>query len=252
MAFLGNRGGVQVIQVDDSELKTYGIESAPGWPLSFSADGAVLAYRLSDGKPARARIVVNGREGPLFDKIGPPFMSRDGRVIAYWVEGKYGYFIRVGNRDEPTYDFVTDPAVSADGSTVAYASEDDNGWTLRVGNRTTPLSKMPSRIFLSPDGRHVGWIDFEVLPEGGSKMRVIVNGRPGEAYGIVGSPSFSPSEPLAVYGAEEGGRTLVVIGTRKVETPDRVGDPVFSPDGRKVGYGARIGRELIWKVIENP
>jgi len=193
---------------------------------------------------------VNDREGPEYDAVGHPALSADGAVAAYRAERNDTWFIRIGDREEPAYDFVTDPAISADGATVAYAASQDGRWFLIAGGVKRPLAGHPVMVFISPDGRQVGWVDRDPLPDGGSKMRVAVPGNIGEPFGLVGRPVFSPTEPLAAYGAEDGGRIFVVIGSRKIETPDRVSDPVFSPDGRRVGYGARVGRELWWKVLE--
>jgi WD40 repeat protein len=197
-------------------------------------------------------VVVNGREGPGFEMAGRPSLSRDGRVVAHWAIRDDGYFVRIGDRDEPAFDFVIDPVVSADGSTVAYAGERDQNWFLHVGGKETALAVRPQSLFLSADGRQVGWIEHQDLPAGGSKMRVVAFGKEGKSYGIVSGPAFSPNEALVAYGAEDEIRKFVVIGTREIETPDRAGDPVFSPDGRTVGYGARIGRELWWKVLNVP
>ena len=197
-------------------------------------------------------MVYNGREGPKFQIGGRPVLSRDGRVMAYWasLDGE-SHSVRVGDREGPSFDYVTDPAVSADGSTVAYGAERDGRWVLRVGAEERPLAAQPRMVFVSPDGRRVGWVEFQPLKAGGSKMRVVAEGAAGEYFGIVGNPSFSPVDSTVVYGAEEAGRKVLVIGTRKVETPDRVGDPSFSPDGRRVGYGAQVGRDLLWKVIKD-
>jgi len=235
--------------VDDQIFATYS-DRQPGWPLAFSADGSVVAHRLWQVKGKRCRVVVNGREGPEFDGVGQPFLSADGAVVAYRAERNDEYFIRVGDRDGPAFEFVTDPAVSADGSTVAYAASQEGRWFLVAGARKIPLAGHPDMVFVSPDGRQVGWVDRESLPEGGYKMRVAVPGRVGETFSIVGRPAFSPSGATFAYAADEGARRFVVIGPRKVETPHRVSDPVFSPDGRHVGYGARIGRELWWRVVE--
>ena len=182
--------------------------------------------------------------------VGPPVLSRDGRVVAYRAERNGRHFIQVGDREEPAFDFVSDPALSADGATVAYAGKRDNAWILVAGGRTWPLSRKPAAVFVSDDGRRVGWVDLEERTDGGSKARVVVEGEPGEPFGIVGNPVFSPDGGRVAYAADSGDRRYVVIGGRKFETPYRAGDPAFSADGRRVGYGARIGRELRWKVLE--
>ena len=201
-------------------------------------------------KGQRGRVVVNDREGPEFDSVGQPFLSTDGSVVAYRAERNDEHFIRIGDREEPAFDFVTDPAVSADGSAVAYAASQNSRWFLVAGGQKILLGGLPAMVFISGDGRHVGWVDREFHPDGGSKMRVAVPGKTGEPFGIVGRPVFSPTGPTVAYAADEGERRFVVIGTRRIETPHRVSDPVFSPDGRRVGYGARIGREIWWKVLE--
>jgi len=81
---------------------------------------------------------------------------------------------------------------------------------------------------------------------------VVVNGKEGEPFAIVGRVSFSPDGRRVTYAADDGEKQSIVIGEEKREVSGRLGDPVFSPDGRKVGYGARIGRELWWKVLEAP
>jgi Tol biopolymer transport system component len=81
---------------------------------------------------------------------------------------------------------------------------------------------------------------------------VVVDGSPGEFFSRVGRPVFSPDGRKAAYAADDGENEYVVIDRTKMEVVGRMGDPVFSPDGSKVGYGARIGREIVWKVLEVP
>ena len=236
VAFLGNDDRGANFVVDDEIL--------PAYPVEFSGDGTVVAY------PLQGRIVVSGVAGPEFDGVGFPSLSRDGRVVAYRVQRGDRSQIRFGDREGPPFARVTDPVVSADGSTVAYGAEDAEGSLVFAGDRKVRVERLPFQVFISDDGRLVGWIASESKPEGGSRLRVVSEGSKGEAFGLVGKPVVSPTAPLVAYGAEEGGRKVVVIGDRKVETPNRISDVSFSPDGRFVGYGARIGRELWWKVIE--
>ncbi len=209
-----------------------------------------MAYLLTDRKTEQTCVVIDGREGPAFEIAGRPALSRDGRVCAYWAFRNDEYFVRIGEREEPSCDFVIDPVVSADGSTVAYAGERGGQWFLIIGAEKRAISGRPVMVFVSADGRQAGWIERRENSDGGFKMRVVVFGKTGETFGLVGTPEFSPAGDLVTYGAEEEKLRFVVIGERKIETPDRVGDPTFSPDGRKVGYGARIGRELWWKVLD--
>jgi len=172
--------------------------------------------------------------------------------VAYRAGRNDEHFIRIGDREGSRFDFVTDPAITPDGSIVAYGAKRDGRWLLVVAGRESPLAGEPYSVFLSADGRSVGWVDLDTAPDGGSKMRVVASGESGRPYRLIGKPVFGPRGSLAAYAADEGERRLVVIGTSEFETPHRVGDPVFSPDGRRVGYGARIGREIWWKVLDVP
>jgi hypothetical protein len=250
VAFLGNDGGRQIIGLDDRDISGY-VDRDPSFPLTLSADGSTVAYLVLDRTPEGVCVVINGREGRRFDRAGRPAMSRDGRVVAHWASRNDEYFVRIGDLEGPAYEFVTDPAVSADGSTVAYGACREGRWFIRMRDKDHPLTAEPRMVFVSPDGRRVGWVEFRREVDGGSRMRVVAESSAGEFFAIVGMPSFSPVDARVVYGAEDDGRKFVVIGSRKVETPDRVGDPSFSPDGRRVGYGARVGRDLLWKMIKD-
>lgn len=111
-----------------------------------------------------------------------------------------------------------------------------------------PVDHQPSYVFLSADGRSVGYSH----DAGDSRVRVVVDGRPGELFTVVGLPVFSPDGRTVAYAADDGKTQYVVIGASKVQVSGRASDPVFSPDGRKVGYGARIGREVRWNVLDVP
>ena len=221
------------------------------WPPVWSADGSHLAFRLTSRTSSKECVVLDGRRGEPFDRVGAPALSRDGRHLAYRAHVGERSFVVVDGRHGPEVEFLTDPALSADGSVVAYAARREGRWRLIVGERETGLEGSPSSVFLSPDGLSVGW-QINTGSDGSAKVRVVVNGTAGESFALVGRCVFSPDGDRVTYAADDGDKQYVVIGDQKREVSGRLGDPVFSPDGRKVGYGARIGRELWWKVLELP
>ena len=232
--------GRQVVGLDD-RLIEYGPDWAVSWPPAFSEDGSRVAVRLTSA--SKECVGVDGRRGEEFDQVGTPVLSRDGTRVAYRAHQGGRCFAVLGNQRGPACELMTDPAISADGRTVAYGAKRDR-WRLVVGEREIALDVAPARVFLSDDGRAVGYVE-------GSQARVVVPGRaPGELFSLVGRPVFSPDGRNVAYAADVGETPYVVVGGRKFPAPGRASDPVFSADGRKVGYGTRVGREIGWKVVD--
>jgi hypothetical protein len=252
VAFVAGEGGRQIIVLDEAEYSRYGPDWLVSWPLCFSESGGVVACRLTSKKSQRGCIAVDGRRGEEFDQVGPPVLSRDGKRVAYRAHQGDRCFVVIDGERGPDFEFMSDPAISADGTVVAYGAKQAGRWCLVVGDRRTPVDHQPSLVFLAPDGRSVGYWHSESPGSGSSRVRVVVDGKPGDTFSMVGSPVFSPDGKTVTYAADDGGRQYIVVGGRSVQVTGREGDPVFSPDGRKVGYGARIGREIWWKVLNVP
>jgi hypothetical protein len=216
----------------------------------FSGDDSVVAFRLTSLKTAKARVGVDGRPGEEFDQVGAPVLSRDGTRVAYRAQLGNRCFAVLGTQRGPDVEFMTDPALSADGTVLAYAARRNGRWFLRVGERETALDVAPAFVFLSEDGKDVGYGHAESA-EGRSRTRVVVAGRtPGAYFDLVGRPVFSPDGRSIAYAADLGEARDVVIDDRRVPVDGRASDPVFSPDGTKVGCGVRVGREIRWKVLD--
>ncbi len=248
MAFVAGEGGRQVIVLDGSEFSGYGPDWSVSWPPCFSEAGGVVACRLTSRGSERGCVGVDGRRGEDFDRVGPPVLSRDGNRVAYRGHRGDRAFVVVDGERGPEFEYISDPAISADGRVVAYGAKREGRWWLVVGDRETPLDVQPSSVFLSADGASAGYTHSE----NGSRVRVVVDGKPGGSFSRVGRPVFSPDGQRVAYAADDGEKEYVVIDRMKIEVAGRMNDPVFSPDGSKVGYGARIGREIVWKVLEVP
>jgi len=63
--------GRQSIALEEKEYSLYGPDWSITWPLIFSAEGSVVASRLSSTKTSRGCVGVDGRRGEEFDRVGP-------------------------------------------------------------------------------------------------------------------------------------------------------------------------------------
>ena len=104
--------------------------------LVYSKDGsmyAFLARKEMNGKSGGTIFaVVNGKEGPKFDKILRPVFSPDGTRLIYRVRHGGKRFVVVSDTDgkvirqHPDYEMVFQPVFTADGQYVAYGVKDGN------------------------------------------------------------------------------------------------------------------------------
>ena len=175
-------------------------------------------------------------------------MSDNGKVIAFTLEQVRKYRIVVNDTLGPVYDWVTIPALSADGMIVAYGATAQNDTLFIHGERKIALKKKVIGVFLSSDGKSVGWINTDLKP---GHQRVTVGDKEGPLFQGIVTPVFSPDAKHIVYYAMGIDDTpYVVIDERKLEAWGLESLPVFLNDGKKIGYGVRKGRELWWKVLD--
>lgn len=109
--------------------KTYGYIS----DFVASEDMRHHAYvAINAGGEERMRIVVDGNEGPLFDKIVSPLFSPDGRFLVYRARQEGKRFLVVSDlkgrivSQHKNYDMVFRPVFVANGGSVAYGVLDGN------------------------------------------------------------------------------------------------------------------------------
>ncbi|MSN24667.1 MAG: hypothetical protein GJV46_02235 [Geobacter sp.] len=96
----------------------------------FNNDGTQMAYVVNKG--SKSSVVLNGVEGPEFDKVVTPRFSPDGKMIVYRARNNGKRFVIVSDlqgkitREHPHYEAVWDVSFSPDGKSVGYG--------VKVGN----------------------------------------------------------------------------------------------------------------------
>ncbi len=111
---------------NSGRLAANGYEEGEG--LVYSQDGAKYAFTARSG--AGWFVVVNGADGPVFDKVVSPKFSPDGKYLVYRARKDGSRFVVVADssgktlRQHPAYEQVFDVQFTADGKSVAYGVKD--------------------------------------------------------------------------------------------------------------------------------
>ena len=96
--------------------------------LVYSKDGRSHAYAAQKGESWF--IVVNGKEGPIFDRVVTPKFSPDGKFLVYRARKAGRRFVVAADtsgktiKTFPEYEQVFDVRFTADGKSVAYGVKD--------------------------------------------------------------------------------------------------------------------------------
>ncbi|QXE90559.1 hypothetical protein [Geomonas subterranea] len=102
--------------------------------LAYSKDGKSLVYlgrKVTPGQTGKSIfMVVNGKEGPRFDKVISPTFTPDGQKVVYRVRHEGKRFMVVSDldgkiiRQDPQHEMVFPPVFSPDGKLLAYGVKD--------------------------------------------------------------------------------------------------------------------------------
>ena len=216
---------------------------APSGTIAFGTGQFVFAVR------------ANGTAGHALDSGDFPAFSRDGRRLAFTLNGVWTARADGSGKRHivprfAEYVTYTDPSWSPDGSWLAYVRLDNGHQTAelwlvdRNGNRLHGLSIVhaadsPS---WSPDGK---WIAYagdgglaEVLADGSGKRLLL--------HGAIAAPAWSPTGESIAFEEQEGARVAIRVlelKTRRVRLVDRTAGPLgplaWSPDGAWLAFAVR-------------
>jgi Tol biopolymer transport system component len=192
-------------------------------------------------------MVVGGKRGEAYTRVGRPFFSPDGKQIAYVAYRGTSAFAVIGGAEGEEFRGIRTPynvigpdgtpsigkqdnfEWAPDGHAVAYLGTSSLGIHVVIGDKKSPPYRNVTQFAWSPDGRRLAF-----AAEAGQDSFVVVDDRKGEVFDDVRDLVFSPDGARLAYVAKEGPRSMVVVGTEKEPPFFAVGRPVFSPDGKTV------------------
>ncbi len=251
--------GAQVIQTDYlmALLRT---------DLSFSADGAHLAYAAGRGDESvvvldgnevtRERgLVVPDENTGLDGGIGFVQISPDGRRLAYRVmDANRGrsWIVLDGKRSKEYQGLDIGGGFSPDSRHYAFFAKPT------MNRRVVVLDGVEGQEYDAPPLDDARPDDLQFSPDGSrlaarmhrdGKQTIVIHGTEGTKYDAVGPVAFSPNGRRHAYPARLGSRLFLVVDGAEGKAYDDLGadSPRFSPDGRHVACGAVMGRR--WRIV---
>jgi len=237
--------------------------------FSMSADGKRAGYAVGKEDPnndchtcgpqAKWHEVIDGIDGPEYDKTTGIAFSPNGKHVAYaainkkkGVDDDKDHWVLVvdGNEKSIPYEAISrdTPVYAADGKLVYIAKKNEKAVVVVDGEEGIAFDKIKqSTPVFSRDGKHMAYVarNYHEHPD-----TVIMDGKHGPYFDNIPETSlvFSPDGRHFAYGAQTGDLDLtpeakstwaVVVDNKQGPQYDQVDNIIFSPDGKHVAYRAK-------------
>ncbi|MEO6995984.1 MAG: hypothetical protein ABI273_20440 [Lacunisphaera sp.] len=223
-----------------------------GSALVFSVDGKHHAYIAGKAGSGNHSVVVDGKQGPQFERIDDLQFSPDGHVFYQPYLENSGVRIVRDETLVPPVDGYRESRVyfSQDGQRTVYIGEqsrDGGDRALISDGKAVPFKTSSFLSFVSPDARRLA---YSTGTRGHTRM--VVDGTPGpEMMDFINeSVKFSADSRRIAYIAQDANyrQSVVVDGQAgpwyfSIEK----GHPIFDSTGAHYAYAARTGSE--WVVV---
>jgi len=152
LVYVGRKNGRDRVVCPQGEDRDY--DSIDPHSLSFNSDGRHLAYQARRGE--KVFVVLDGKEGPPFEKIDGPIFSPKGSHYGYVAWGKDHARVIVDSEKGPEFFWAGDLVFSPNGKRFAYLVREGGRMTV-ILNQTQRFSfdvVMEGTLMFSSDSRH--------------------------------------------------------------------------------------------------
>jgi len=187
-------------------------------------------------------IVSGEKEGKLYDILGIPIESSDGKRMAYCAKLGGKWRVVVNGREGPLFDSLRLGTLRFTPSGVAYIAASGKKWqVVKDGDVLGPFDDC-SGIQVSPDGKRGAFFFRE-----GKRWGMVVDGVKGSPGDSVFSNGFSEDGKLHLYAIRDR-KTWSIMVNGRPEGPYR---DIVGPEFLGKGYAYCAQRGKLWSVKVN-
>lgn len=217
------------------------VAAATGPPW-MSRDGKHLAYVAHEVKEhPKSFVVLDGVEGAKFDRILDLALSLDGEKSAYVGCDERGCVVVLDRQEHGPYQWAGNLAFSPDGKRFSYAARRDS----TLGVYVDGIPKWTTADTVSSVKFSENNSRYGYSERWGDSVSVVVDGARVGSYSDAAAIRFSPDGSHFAFTAAKESQAFVVRDGVKLKSYRLAQDPVFSADGRHLAYSASTGRGVV-------
>lgn len=240
-------GGAFVVKTKQGSRLVHGATIRPNYPvidfITISPDGKRIAYVIPEN--GKVRLVLDSKQGELFDVVNSPVFTLDSRHIVYKARrGEKWHLVIDGKVGGERYLIDGDPLMTPDGSgmIVLEKKTEKSPFAITLFDmsfRSKTLKEVNAiNVHFTGDLQRVA----AVIQEGGKKKVVYSNLytddvlHEGKLWDDISQLNFDPTGKHIAYGAKEGGKRFIVFDNRVEPLPEGefIERPVINTAGMTV------------------
>jgi hypothetical protein len=188
LAYIARTGEMECLVMDGEEGETGRWVSGAVFSPDSRRYACTSSTRLPTGE-RRAKAIVDGAEGPAFERVGRPEFSEDSRHVYYTAEAEEDEEFLVID-DEPTLcprDNLT-VVFTPEGPHIAFWSREEGGGRTVVDGEPGPKGAGASKPHFTPNTRHAVYM---IRPEADGPWQIVIDHEPvGPLYDRLAWPSL--------------------------------------------------------------